>query len=237
MAKKSKSVKGGTFADRVREEAPPPMTRGYPAPIALSGVLGQEHAVGILRAAMAADRVHHAWIFHGPRGVGKFTAAMAFAAMLLDPTTSRGLTGELEADPEGAVARMLRAGTHPDLHVITKELARYSGESDVRDKKLITIPKEVVEEHLIIPATKAANIRNDARAAKVFIVDEAELLDRSPTNAPVQNSVQDTDGLYVLTVTCSKLMNGVFTPDSTVQRYLRHPASTLPGGGSGATAP
>lgn len=56
-------------------------------------------------------------------------------------------------------------------------------------------------------------------------------------NVPVQNSVQDTDGLYVLTVTCSKLMNGVFTPDSTVQRYVRHPASTLPGGGSGATAP
>jgi DNA polymerase-3 subunit delta' len=102
---------------------------------------------------------------------------------------------------------MLRAGTHPDLHVITKELARYSDEAEVRDKKLITIPKEVVEEHLIIPATRAPQIRNEGRAGKVFIVDEAELLDRSPTNAPVQNSIlktlEEPDGRTVIILVTS----------------------------------
>ena len=56
-------------------------------------------------------------------------------------------------------------------------------------------------------------------------------------NPPVLNSVQDRDGLFVLTVTCSKLMNGVFTPDSEIQRYVRYPDSTFPAANvSGATA-
>lgn len=209
MAKKAKSSKatGGTFADRVQDLPPPPMTRGYPPPVSLGAILGQDHAVGILRKAVAADRVHHAWIFHGPRGVGKFTAALAFAALILDPTSTPGLTGEIEPDPEGRVAKLLAAGTHPDLHVITKELARYHEDKDVRDKKLITIPKEVIVEHLIEPAKKAPNLQNDARVAKVFIIDEAELMDRSLTNAPVQNSIlktlEEPDGKTVIILVTS----------------------------------
>lgn len=210
MAKKAKSTKGsagGTFADRVQDVPPPPLTRGYPAPLPLSSVLGQDHAVGILRNAVAADRVHHAWIFHGPRGVGKFTAALAFAALIMDPTSTPGLTGEIAPDPEGRVARLLAAGTHPDLHVITKELARYHEDKDVRDKKLITIPKEVVVEHLIEPAKKAPNVQNDARVSKVFIIDEAELMDRSLSNAPVQNSIlktlEEPDGKTVIILVTS----------------------------------
>lgn len=211
MAKraKSKSESGGTFADRVKDVPPPPATRAYPAPVALGSILGQDHALHILRSAIAADRIHHAWIFHGPKGVGKFTAALAFAAMIMDPTTAPGLTGEAAPDPESPVARMLAAGTHPDLHVITKELARYHDDASVRDSKQRTIAKEVVEEHLIIPATKAPQVRNDAKAAKVFIVDEAELLDRSTSHAPTQNSIlktlEEPDGKTVIILVTSSV--------------------------------
>jgi DNA polymerase-3 subunit delta' len=209
MAKKTKSTKaaGATFADQVREEPPPPVTRMHAAPVALSSILGQPHALDILRKSLLADRVHHAWIFHGPRGVGKFTAALAFAALLLDPTTAPGLTGDLAPDPESRVARLLAAGTHPDLHVITKELARYSDDAQVRDKKLITIPKEVVEEYLVVPAKLAPNLPSDARVAKVFIVDEAELMDRSLSHAPTQNSIlktlEEPDGKTVIILVTS----------------------------------
>ncbi len=173
----------------LKPEPAPESAARSPGVRPFASILGQEPALHVLRSALASDRIHHAWIFHGPRGVGKFAAALAFAGALLDPAAVPGKGGIAEFDPASPVGRLLAAGGHPDLHIITKELARFSDERSVRDSKLITIPKDVVEKHLLGPATLAPTMRSGSRAAKVFIVDEAELLDRSPFNAPVQNSI------------------------------------------------
>jgi DNA polymerase III subunit delta' len=206
-AKSDAGFLGGSEA----EPAPVMSTATHPIPVMLSAVLGQDRAIATLRAAIASDRIHHAWIFQGPGGVGKFTTALAFAAMILDPTLAPTLSGELEPDPDSHVQRLIRAGAHPDLHVITKELALFSEDAKVRERKLITIPKEVVEAHLLRPATLAPLIRNGSKVTKVFIVDEADLLDRSPTNAPVQNSLLKTleeppEGTVIILVTASEEM-------------------------------
>ncbi len=164
----------------------------YPAPRAMADILGQARAVSVLESAMRSERVHHAWIFHGPRGVGKFTTALAFAAALLDPTTAPDLSGRPAPDPESPVQRMLRGSSHPDLHIITKELASLHEERQVRERKQRTIAKEVVEQHLVVPATRSALVSPGGLASKVFIVDEAELLDRSATQAPTQASILKT---------------------------------------------
>jgi len=163
----------------------------------------------ILQHSMQSQRVHHAWIFHGPQGVGKFTAAVAWAATILDPSSAPDLGGQISPDPESHVQGLLKAGTHPDLHVVKKELARYHDEKKIRDAKLSTIPKAIVDEHLIEPATLAPTMKSDSIAGKVFIVDEAELLDRSPTNAPVQNAILKTleeppPGTVIILVTSSE---------------------------------
>jgi DNA polymerase-3 subunit delta' len=59
----------------------------------------QDEAKALLRAALA-DGPAHAYLFHGPRGVGKRRAAIAFAGALL-------------GDP----ARVAR-GAHPDLYLL-----------------------------------------------------------------------------------------------------------------------
>lgn len=164
----------------------------HPAPKPLDAILGHDRPLAQLTAAIESERLHHAWVFHGPKGVGKLTTALAFAALVLDPTTERDLSGNLAPDPTTRVQSLLAAGTHPDLHVITKELARYSSEKSVRDSKLTTIPKDVIENHLLRPAALAPQVNAGGLATKVFIVDEAELLDRSPTNAPVQNALLKT---------------------------------------------
>lgn len=174
----------------VQLEAPPPPVA--PPPCRFSQVLGQSVATRTLEEACRSNHIHHCWIFHGPTGVGKFRAALAFASIILDPTSAQGLTGEFGPDPNSPTQQLLAAGVHPDLHIVTKELARFSEEKKVRDSKLITIAKDVIEQHVIEPAKLAPNIRTNAAAAKVFIIDEAELLDRSPTNAPVQNSLLKT---------------------------------------------
>src|SRR6266853_6522241 len=78
-----------------RPEIPP-----APRPLPLSGIIGQDQAVSGLRAAVQSGRIHHAWVFHGPTGVGKFTTALAFAALILDPTSAPDLSGQIEPDPQ-----------------------------------------------------------------------------------------------------------------------------------------
>ena len=51
--------------------------------MALSDVQSQEHAVSALNAALGKKQVHHAWLFHGPDGVGKELAATGFAQALV----------------------------------------------------------------------------------------------------------------------------------------------------------
>lgn len=225
----AKSADAGLMLAREVEAAPVQDAGSslYPPPIPLQDVAGHPRALGVLNAALTSQRVHHAWIFHGPRGVGKFTTAMAFAATLLDPTTAPDLSGRLAPDPDSQVQRLLRAGTHPDLHVIRKELAVYSEDSKVRDSKQATIAKDVIDVHLINPAKHAPTIRNDARASKVFIVDEAELLDRSTTNAPTQNSIlktmEEPDGRTVIILVTSNEERLLPTIRSRCQRVAFTP--------------
>lgn len=75
-------------------------------------VIDQRRAVETLRRAIERGRVAHAYLFHGPDGVGKKAAALAFA---------RALQCE-EAGPDSCGActacRKVERMVHPDVHVI-----------------------------------------------------------------------------------------------------------------------
>ena len=51
-------------------------------PGSFAEVVGQEHVTGPLRAALANDRLHHAYLFSGPRGCGKTSSARILARSL-----------------------------------------------------------------------------------------------------------------------------------------------------------
>ncbi|MEM1165141.1 MAG: hypothetical protein AAGI30_02500 [Planctomycetota bacterium] len=155
-------------------------------------VIGHERATRVLSASIASGRVHHAWVFAGPSGVGKHGAAVAFAGALLDPTTTVGTDGIARPEAGSAVQDMIRRDAHPDLHLISKELAEFSSDAGVRSRKRLTIAKAVIEERLLGPIARAATLDEGGLASKVFIVDEAELLDRSLGNAPTQASMLKT---------------------------------------------
>jgi len=152
-------------------------------------VLGQPRAIDVIQKQLASGRLHHAWVFHGPAGVGKFTTAIAFARVLLCHDRTADLAGRVGACGACASCRALDAApddggradeaslgsAHPDLHVITKELARYDDDAKIRNAKLRAIPVDVVRHALIEPANRSAQLA-DGRFGKVFVVDEAELL-------------------------------------------------------------
>lgn len=200
---KKPAAKASSKRDReIEVRAPTPPT--VQAPLPFAAILGHDRSLARLTDAMRSGRVHHAWVFHGPGGVGKFTAALAFAALLLDPTTQETFGGELVSDPESATRRLLDSGTHPDLHVVTKELAQFHPDAAVRKLKLTNIPLDVIREFLIAPANIAASVRTEARAAKVFIVDEAELMAGPSQNAVLKLLEEPPPRTVIILVTASE---------------------------------
>lgn len=178
-------------------------------------ILGQPAALDALRNQLATGRVHHAQIFHGPAGVGKFTTATAFARELLchDPVTdlhgnrqacgvcaSCKLFAALEEAEDSDDPTATLSSAHPDLHIITKELALFSDDASERARKLTSIPVGVIREHLLDPASLAPALNH----GKVFIVDEAELLNPTGQNALLKTLEEPTPGTYLILVTSSE---------------------------------
>ena len=182
-------------------------------------VLGQPNALDLLARQLSTGRRHHAYIFHGPAGVGKFTTALAYATVLLCHEKMTDLAGRVTACGACESCRLLHGLTveksteasndddttgmttpHPDLHVIRKELARYSDDRNIRDRKLTRIPVEVLRDALIEPAYLGAKLRG----GKVFIVDEAELLNPAGQNALLKTLEEPPDGTTLILVTASE---------------------------------
>ncbi len=163
-------------------------------------IVGQSHAIELLQASLAGGRLHHAYVFHGPTGVGKFTTARAFAKVLLCHDAQPDLTGRIAACESCEACRLFEAGTHPDLHIVTKELARYSDDRTIRDRKLLTIPLQVLRSELIEPV----NLAPRAGKRKLFIVDEAELLAPQGQNALLKTLEEPPPGTHLILVTSSE---------------------------------
>ena len=79
--------------------------------MAWSTVLDQERVVDTLRHALAQDRVAHAYLLHGPNGVGKRAVAYEMARALQCPEQDE------EACDACPACRKTRRMVHPDVHV------------------------------------------------------------------------------------------------------------------------
>src|SRR5690606_5753022 len=80
-------------------------------------LVGQDHAVEVLRRAAAGSGMTHAWLFTGPPGSGREDAARAFAAALLCPQQGCGSC---------ELCRQVEVGSHPDLEVVRPDGLSYS---------------------------------------------------------------------------------------------------------------
>lgn len=79
----------------------------------LENILGHNQIKQTLKNSILRERVAHAYLFMGPPGVGKQTAALAFARVLLCEEPQRGdVCGECRA------CRQMEGDNHPDLHLL-----------------------------------------------------------------------------------------------------------------------
>jgi len=195
--------------------SPAPLGKPIPKMSAMDGIIGQDRALQQIQAALDSGRTHHGWVFHGPNGVGKFTAAWAFARVWLCPNAQPDLTGRVTAcgacpscnlipqQPQLEIPETSdnsgdpSVSGHPDLCVVRKELARFSDDRATRERKLMTLPVGVLREYLLEPVTRKAQMGH----GKVFIVDEAERLDLTGQNLLLKTLEEPPPGTLIILVT------------------------------------
>lgn len=91
-------------------------------------LFGQDEAERTLLDAIQGERMHHAWLITGPKGVGKATLAWRAARFLLTrpPEGDGGLFGappkaeSLDVPPDAPVARRIAAMSEPGLMAIRR---------------------------------------------------------------------------------------------------------------------
>jgi len=106
------------------------------------GVLGQERVVRVLRKALASGTLPHAYLFYGPRGVGRFETACALAQALLCPN------GRLDA-----------CGTCLDCQRVDQEKGEKKEEQRCHPDFLVLRPLVKVEEDLFEVDPERGEIR------------------------------------------------------------------------------
>jgi DNA polymerase-3 subunit gamma/tau len=127
-------------------------------PKSFAQLAGQEHVVKALTNALSQNRLHHAYLFTGTRGVGKTTIARIFAKSLNCET---GIT----ATPCGecGACREIDSGRFVDLI-----------ELDAASNTQVDSMRELLESALYAPTSGRF---------KVYIIDEVHMLSKSAFNA------------------------------------------------------
>jgi DNA polymerase-3 subunit delta' len=169
----------------------------------LSTVLGQSGAIGTLERALRSGKVHHAYRFEGPNGVGKEMAAFAFAQALVCETPPPAGTAHAACGHCSACSRAVTLSTepphvplHPDLVLIERGL--YSAEAlrrsrpELQDISVDQIRKCVLERASFPP--------HEGRA-RIIIVRRAHELSTSAANALLKTLEEPLARTYFVLLT------------------------------------
>lgn len=127
-------------------------------PMTFEDVVGQEHVVKTLRHAIEANRIANAYLFIGPRGIGKTTLSRIFAKAL-NCTSPNGV------EPCGACVNCEEIAAGRSLDVTELDAASHNKVEDV---------KPIIESVVFKPAVSRF---------KIFIVDECHMLTNAAWNA------------------------------------------------------
>jgi DNA polymerase-3 subunit delta' len=186
-------------------------------------LVGQEAAETALLEAFRSERLSHAWLICGPRGIGKATLAYRFARFLLGrsgPAAGVSLFGPAPAtdpqtlyvDPADPLFRRVAAGGHADLMVVERGFA-----DDARQKlRTEIIVADVRRIGSFLSMTPAEG------GWRVVIIDAADEMNPSAMNA-VLKVLEEPPPRSVLLLVCHNPGRLLPTVRSRCRRLVLNP--------------
>lgn len=123
-------------------------------------VFGQDVIKNVLENQILNDKISHAYIFAGSRGIGKTTIARLFAKTLNCQNRKKD-----EIEPCNKCESCIAINNSSDLNIIEIDAASYTGVDNVRELRNI------------------AKIPSSSNKYKIFIIDEAHMLSKAAFNA------------------------------------------------------
>jgi DNA polymerase-3 subunit delta' len=182
-----------------------------------SEVIGQQRAVETLQRALTSGRVAHAYLFHGPDGVGKRATALAFAQALQCQRRAVG-----EAAPCGACLACQKVDrmVHPDVHLylpqpndasagdVAARLQRLAGDAyaevDFRRRPSLDDPSKSSNKHTIYNVDRVREITRDLRYSpaegrfKVAVLTDADAMNEPSANAFLKGLEEPTEQTVIV---------------------------------------
>lgn len=134
-------------------------------------LVGQHKVADHLAAAVRRGAISHAYLFVGPAGTGKKSAARALACAILCEDDACGTC---------EVCRRVKRGSHPDVRVISPEGAANYIIEQIRD---------IIHDVSLSPA--------EARR-KIFILDAADTLNDASANAFLKTLEEPPDDVVII---------------------------------------
>ncbi len=163
-------------------------------------VVGQEHIVQTLRNALAAGRIAHAYLFAGPRGTGKTSAARLLAKAV------NCLAENLPDRPCGHCAHCQAVNEGRFLDLIEIDAASNTSVEDVRDLR------------------DKINFSPNLGRYKVYIIDEVHMLSTAAFNALLKTLEEPpAHAIFVLATTEVHKI-----PATVLSRCQRHEFRRIP---------
>jgi len=162
-------------------------------PQSFEDVIGQGHVTRVIKNAIDSGRVPHAFIFSGPRGIGKTSVARILAKSL---NCEKGLTSK--PCNECKICREITASKAVDVFEI--DAASHTGVDNIR---------ELIENARYAPSM--------ARY-KVFIIDEVHMLSKSAFNALLK-TLEEPPRHVVFIMATTEIEKIPLTVLSRCQRY------------------
>ena len=166
-------------------------------PDCFENVVGQDYTVKMLKNAISSNHSAHAYIFTGPRGVGKTSCAKIFAKAL-------NCENPVDGSPCGKCNSCLNFESNPDI--IEIDAASNNGVDEIR---------ELINNVKLVPSNSKY---------KVYIIDEVHMLTTSAFNALLL-TLEEPPSHVVFILATTDIQDVPITILSRCQRFDFRPIS------------